>query len=100
MLARKREIISWNQQFAGKILGAKDLASLLLGSPYCLCDLSSAVGAVEGKVRCHRGVRNRTFGPSHRFDLVSVIAEIAKKLPTSGKELRRKQKQFFDNLPK
>lgn len=26
--------------------------------------------------------------------------EIAKKLPTSGKELRRKQKQFFDNLPK
>ena len=27
-------------------------------------------------------------------------AEIAKKLPTSGKELRRKKKQFFDDLPK
>lgn len=27
-------------------------------------------------------------------------AEIAKKLPISGKELRRKKKQFFDNLPK
>jgi hypothetical protein len=26
--------------------------------------------------------------------------EIAKKLPISGKELRRKKKQFFDNLPK
>jgi hypothetical protein len=27
-------------------------------------------------------------------------AKIAKKLPISGKELRRKKKQFFDNLPK
>jgi preprotein translocase subunit SecY len=27
-------------------------------------------------------------------------AEIAKKLPISSSELRRKQKEFFDNLPK
>jgi len=26
--------------------------------------------------------------------------EIRKRIPTSGKELRRQQKEFFDNLPK